>query len=129
MRVSDVVMMGKVVDIREGLRGTMNATIAAMYTYKGTVRFLTQVGQVTNFDREVDRDRMALFFLVKEPAGNLALQCMSPLPSLNGDGGNTLMDILDFVYELGDSESRASSALGFFFFVHVRGYRYTELFC
>lgn len=111
MRVSDVVMMGKVVHVQEGLRGTMNATIAAMYTYKGSLHFLTQVSHVTNFDREVERDRMALFFLVKEPAGNLALQCMSPLPSLNGDGGNTLMDILDFVYDMGDSELRTSCVL------------------
>ena len=106
MRVSDVVIMGKVIEVREGLRGTMNATIASVITYKGRssnlrTHFLTQVPHVTNFDKDDPRD-MALFFLAIEPEGNMALQCMSPLIALNEVGN--LKVILDFVRDMGTSE-------------------------
>ena len=105
MRISDVVLLGKVVDIKEGIRGTMNATIVSIYSYKGTVSFLTQVSGITNFDRVISQPKItSLFFLAKEPAGNLALQCMSPLPFLDAEGGNTLMNVLSFVNRLGESK-------------------------
>lgn len=99
MHVSDVVMMGRIVSLREGLRGTMNATISSIITYKGrNSQFLTMVHHVTNFEKDSSRE-MALFFLAVEPAGNLALQCMSTLLALNSV--SDLRILLDFVRDMG----------------------------
>ena len=58
-----------------------------------------------NFDRAASQPKMtSLFFLAKEPAENLALQCRSPLPFLDAEGGNTLMSVLSFVNSMGESK-------------------------
>lgn len=106
MLVSDVVMMGRVVELQEGLGGMMNASIASMITYKGRFSsgggFLTLVENVTNFEKGAPRD-MAIFFFAKEPAGNLALQCMAPLIALSAIGD--LKAVLDYVRDLGRRKS------------------------
>lgn len=101
--ISDVVLMGKIVNLHEGMRGTMNATLSLMIAYKGrNLRFLSRIDRVTNFEKDSSRE-MSLFFLAEEPAGNLALQCMAPLLALNSAGN--LKSLLDFVREVGMSKS------------------------
>lgn len=109
MLVSDVVMMGKVLELHEGLGGMMNATIVSMITYKGHFShgaFLTRVDGITNFEKSAPRE-MALFFFAREPAGNLALQCMSLLTSLNAV--SDLKAVLDFVRDIGSSKLMADA--------------------
>ena len=116
VRVSDVVMMGRVLELRDGLGGMMNASLSSMITYKGRFSqgggFLTRVDHVTNFEKGAPRE-MALFFFATEPAGNLALQCMAPLTALNSVGD--LKAVLDFVRDFG----RRKFAIIFFDFAHV----------
>lgn len=99
VHISDVVIMGRIVELKEGMRGRMNATLSLMAAYKGgNFRFLSLVEKVTNFEKDSSRD-MSLFFLVEEPSGNLALQCMTPLGSLNVAG--RLKSLLDYVRYVG----------------------------
>lgn len=91
--------MGRIVDLRDGIRGTMNATLSLMAAYKGrNFRFLSLIDKVTNFERESSKE-MSLFFLTEEPSGNLALQCMTPLGMLNTAGN--LRSLLDFIRDVG----------------------------
>ena len=102
MLVSDVVIMGRILELREGLRGTMNASIATMIAYKGHfAAFLMRMDDFTNFDHDAPR-AMALFFFAREPAGNLALQCMTPLSSLYAVGD--LKAVLDYVKDMGSGK-------------------------
>ena len=109
--LADVVLMGKVVELSRGLRGTMNATVSILYAYKensqvGRQKSLSEVRGITNFGEGADEDRISLFFLMVEPTGNLALQCMMPLvPSTNGNEGTNLVSLLNFVYAAGKSKS------------------------
>ena len=113
VRVSDVVLLGRVVGLHTGLRGTMNASLISIFTYKGAGDFLTRVEDVTNFAKEAGEDVLALFFLAEEPAGNLALLCMSPLLQLNSATLGDLRSLLDFVRDMGRRKSsRKSSACG-----------------
>jgi hypothetical protein len=99
MRVADVVMLGKILKLGDGLRGTMNASILSAVTYKGGATFWTQMDDFTNFEKDSPPE-ISLFFFVREPAGNLALQCMVPLYELS-TVGRSLKDLLEFVHETG----------------------------
>ena len=114
VRLSDVVLLGRVVDLHAGIRGTMNASLISIFTYKGPSSFLSRLEDVTNFAEDTREDLMALFFFAEEPSGNLALQCMSPLLELHSATLGDLKALLDFVRDLGRREStrslRSSSA-------------------
>lgn len=112
IRISDVVMLGQVVELQEGIRGTLNATIASMITYKGRFSqnmFLSRVEDVTNFAKDTPLEEMALLFFALEPAGNLALRCMSPLLTLSTH--QDLKIVLDFVRDFGRGKSFISNCV------------------
>lgn len=104
MLVSDVVLIGGIVDLSDGIRGTMNATLAVTASYKGPNIFLAVLENVTNFEKDPSKE-MSLFFLTEEPAGNLALQCITPLGKLNVMGD--LTSLLDFVSDVGKGKCDA----------------------
>ena len=99
MRVADVVIMGKILKLSDGVRGTMNASILSAVAYKGGSFFWTQMEDGTNFEKDSPLD-MSFFFFAREPAGNLALQCMATLYELSA-GGVDLKDLLEFAHKMG----------------------------
>lgn len=101
MLVSDVVLMGRIRDLSDGISGTMNASLSVMATYKGPDIFLDDLDNVTNFEKDSSKE-VSLFFLTEEPAGNLALQCITPLGKLHVMGD--LTSLLDFVSDVGKGE-------------------------
>ena len=120
MRVADVVIMGKILKLSDGVRGTMNASILLAVAYKGASFFSTQMKgesffwtQIenigTNFEKDSPRS-ISLFFFAREPAGNLALQCMVTLDELRAAGGN-LKDLLEFAHKMGVGKFASMHAL------------------
>ena len=109
MRVADVVIMGKIMKLSDGVRGTMNASLLSAITYKGDSIFWTQMEDFTNFEKDSPRD-MSFFFFAREPAGNLALQCMASLYQLSAAGVD-LRDLLEFIHKMGVREFANMHAL------------------
>lgn len=124
VRTSDVVLFGKIVGLQPGLRGTMNASLVSIHAYKGRTLFLSRVENCTNFSWDAGLGVPSLFFFVQEPAGNLALRCMSPLGDLHSATDGHLPALLDFVRDLGKRKWRFFSqceSLGYYvFFVYYR---------
>ena len=110
VRVADVVLLGRVMELGEGVGGTKNASLVSIFTYKGRSVFLSRINDATNFAEDTERHVMALFFFSEEPAGSMALQCMATLTELHSAARGELKDLLDFVRDqgIGGSVSRFS---------------------
>ncbi|CAI8027803.1 hypothetical protein GBAR_LOCUS15829 [Geodia barretti] len=106
VRLSDVVLMGRVVELRPGLRGTMNASVVTVYAYKGRAIFLSVIDNCTNFADGSDLNVVSLFFFAREPGGNLALRCVSPLQELHSATQGHLPALLNFVRDTGKQENK-----------------------
>ena len=117
IHISDVVLTGRVAEMREEEGGTHTAVVVYYFAYKSD-RFLFRLGlgriAVKNFaSGDVERGS-ALFFLVREPNRDLALQCMSPLRSLslaNELGFSNILDALNYVRTVGASEHCISKCI------------------
>ena len=85
IHVSDVVFTGRITGMKEGIGGTKTATVLYYYAYKSDP-YLTKLGlgvtDINNFDLDAEVESSALFCLVREPNGDLALQCMTPFLAL-----------------------------------------------
>ena len=110
VRVADVVLLGRVMELGEGVGGTKNASLVSIFTYKGRSVFLSRINDATNFPEDTERQVMALFFFSEEPAGSMALQCMATLTELHSAARGELKDLLDFVRDqgIGGSVSRSN---------------------
>lgn len=116
IHVSDVVFTGRIISMRDGERGTMTATVDYYYAYKRD-RYLRRLGMaridVKNFPQFAESMReSALFFLVREPDGNLALQCVAPIVSLASPGSfASIATVLNRVRTIGAGEQVVWDAL------------------
>ena len=110
IHISDVVLTGRVTEMREGDWGTHTAAITYYYAYKSD-RFLLRLGfgriDVKNFKSAVAMREGALFFLTREPSKDLALLCMAPLSALSAPremGFSSMFEVLERVRTVGEGE-------------------------
>ena len=114
IHISDVVLTGRVTEMREGDWGTHTAAITYYYAYKSD-RFLVRLGfgrlNVNNFPSAVAMREGALFFLTREPNKDLALLCMAPLSALSAPremGFSNMYEVLERVRTVGEGEQRVN---------------------
>ena len=79
----------------------MNASVVTVYAYKGRAIFLSVIDNCTNFADGSDLNVVSLFFFAREPGGNLALRCVSPLQELHSATQGHLPALLNFVRDTG----------------------------
>ena len=110
IHISDVVLTGRVTEMRKGDWGTHTAAITYYYAYKSD-RFLVRLGfgriEVKNFPSAVAMREGALFFLTREPNKDLALLCMAPLSALSAPremGFSNMYEVLERVRTVGEGE-------------------------
>ncbi len=111
IHISDVVLTGKITAMREeDNHATKTATIAYYYAYKRDREFRKAAGgivEVSNFvtDSKQHVGLGLLFFLVREPQGQLALLCMAPLDALltsdHSENFQNALEALDHVKNVG----------------------------
>ena len=110
IHISDVVLTGRVTEMRKGDWGTHTAAITYYFAYKSD-RFLVRLGfgriEVKNFPSAVAMREGALFFLTREPNKDLALLCMAPLSALSAPremGFSNMYEVLERVRTVGEGE-------------------------
>ena len=104
IHTSDVIATGKVLVSQEALRGTQTAKVHYYYAYKRDAQLLVagqsclKVKNIYNIPRTALLKRPALFFMVREPDGELALQCYNTIL------GEKTFRVLDYAEALGKGE-------------------------
>ena len=104
IHTSDVIATGKVLVSQEALRGTQTAKIHYYYAYKRDAQLLVpgqsclKVKNIYNIPKTALLKSPALFFMVREPDGELALQCYNTIL------GEKTFKVLDYAEALGKGE-------------------------
>ena len=109
IHTSDVVVSGMLIALKSGPRGTLTGTIYCYYPYKRDWGLLEATSlpigvelEVQNFDGLAEIGRTGMFFMVREPNGELSLQCESGLSLLMRlEGLDSLLKVLRLVWSVG----------------------------
>lgn len=127
IHLSDVVVTGKVLSVREGENGICEVVIGFYYAYKrdGLLqqRAFGTMPAAAGFDPQKRMDGTGFLFLVREPSGRLVVQCVATLEALEEEvtrgpasavaaaasekaDDDSLVALLDHVNEVAAGESR-----------------------
>lgn len=108
IHLSDVILVGRIVEVKEGNFGTYSADVSFLYSLKSD-EFLPKKffshSKVTNFSPEPTNGMINFFFLNREPNMQLALLCMASETVLIQYTGLDFQMILVYISNMGKSES------------------------
>lgn len=116
IHLSDVVVTGRVISVRKGENGISKVNISFYYAYKRDNRLQRQAFSMmqaaAGFDPQERMDGTGFFFLVREPSGDLVLQCVGTLEALeealrtrsSSVEADSPVALLDHVNEVAKSE-------------------------
>lgn len=107
IHLSDVVLLGRIVAVKEGEFGTHTAVVSYYYSYKNDgllPKRLFWSTSVKNFSPAPKVGQLGMFFLFREPSMQLALFCTTPIRTLLETAEGGFQEIVNYINQVGSSK-------------------------
>ena len=107
IHLSDVVMAGRIISVKEGEFGTFSAVVSYFYAYKSDQYLQRRAlwrAEVTNFITRPAAGQLGIFFLFRQPNLELSLFCVTLSSLLKEVYEEDYEEIIDSINALGASE-------------------------